>query len=431
MSTPVYHIPVMLDQCIEGLAILPNGVYVDVTFGGGGHAKEILARLEGGHLFGFDQDSDALANAPQDPRFTFVQANFRDIKRYLRLHGIKQVDGILADLGISSHQIDAPERGFSTRFEGNLDMRMNQSAEFSAKELLASADEGKLHKILGMYGEIKNAKTLAQSIVAERSVKPFTTTEGFTAFLKRFAPRGKEFKYYAQVFQALRIEVNDEMGALEEMLLSAVELLKPEGRLVVMSYHSLEDRLVKSLMTKGKFQGEVEKDFYGNLLRPLEPVSRGAITASEEELARNSRSRSAKLRVAKKNRKMSQNTFKNKLKEGSSPKGRSGKTIFSWIEEKFDVKRILGEGVPVQLVPPVGFVALLALIYIYSNLRAENKIREIDKAKQEVADIRADVTTLEADYMKSSMQSEVSKRVAVLELYELNEPPVKIELPKK
>lgn len=300
MSNPVYHIPVMLDPCIEGLAILPDGVYVDVTFGGGGHAKAILARLEGGQLFGFDQDSDALANAPQDPRFTFVQANFRDIKRYLRLHGIKQVDGILADLGISSHQIDAPERGFSTRFQGDLDMRMNQSAELSAKELLATADEGRLHKILGMYGEIKNAKTLAQSIVAERSVKPFTTTEGLTAFLKRFAPRGKEFKYYAQVFQALRIEVNDEMGALEELLLSAVELLKPEGRLVVMSYHSLEDRLVKSLMTKGKFQGEVEKDFYGNLLRPLEPVSRGTITASEEELALNSRARSAKLRIAKK-----------------------------------------------------------------------------------------------------------------------------------
>jgi len=300
MSTPAYHIPVMLDPCIEGLAILPNGVYVDVTFGGGGHSKAILARLEGGQLFGFDQDSDALVNTPQDPRFTFVQANFRDIKRYLRLHGIKQVDGILADLGISSHQIDAPERGFSTRFQGDLDMRMNQSAELSAKELLATADEARLHKILGMYGEIKNAKTLAQSIVAERSVKPFTTTEGFTAFLKRFAPRGKEFKYYAQVFQALRIEVNDEMGALEELLLSAVELLKPEGRLVVMSYHSLEDRLVKSLMTKGKFQGEVEKDFYGNLLRPLEPVSRGAITASEEELALNSRARSAKLRIAKK-----------------------------------------------------------------------------------------------------------------------------------
>ena len=301
MSTPAYHIPVMLDPCIEGLAILPNGVYVDVTFGGGGHAKAILARLEGGQLFGFDQDSDALANAPQDPRFTFVQANFRDIKRYLRLHGIKQVDGILADLGISSHQIDAPERGFSTRFQGDLDMRMNQSAELSAKELLATADEGRLHKILGMYGEIKNAKTLAQAMVAERSVKPFTTTEGFTAFLKRFAPRGKEFKYYAQVFQALRIEVNDEMGALEELLLSAVELLKPEGRLVVMSYHSLEDRLVKSLMTKGKFQGEVEKDFYGNILRPFEAVNRKPIEATEEEIENNNRARSAKLRIAERN----------------------------------------------------------------------------------------------------------------------------------
>jgi 16S rRNA (cytosine1402-N4)-methyltransferase len=300
MSVPAYHIPVMLDQCIDGLAILPNGVYVDVTFGGGGHAKEILRHLEGGHLYGFDQDSDALTNAPEDARFTFVQANFRDIKRYLRLHGIKQVDGILADLGISSHQIDEPGRGFSTRFKGDLDMRMNQSAELGAKELLATYEEAKLHKVLGMYGEVKNAKTLAQAIVAERSVQPFTTTEGFTAFLKRFAPRGKEFKYYAQVFQALRIEVNDEMGALEELLLSAVELLKPEGRLVVMSYHSLEDRLVKNLMSKGKFQGEVEKDFYGNLIRPLEPVSRGAIIATEEELEQNSRARSAKLRVAKK-----------------------------------------------------------------------------------------------------------------------------------
>ena len=300
MSVPAYHIPVMLDQCIDGLAILPNGVYVDVTFGGGGHAKEILRHLDGGRLFGFDQDSDALANAPEDSRFTFVQANFRDIKRYLRLHGIKQVDGILADLGISSHQIDEPGRGFSTRFKGDLDMRMNQSAELGAKELLATYEEAKLHKVLGMYGEVKNAKTLAQAIVAERSVQPFTTTEGFTAFLKRFAPRGKEFKYYAQVFQALRIEVNDEMGALEELLLSAVELLKPEGRLVVMSYHSLEDRLVKNLMSKGKFQGEVEKDFYGNLIRPLEPVSRGAIIATEEELEQNSRARSAKLRVAKK-----------------------------------------------------------------------------------------------------------------------------------
>ena len=303
MTSPAYHIPVMLAQCIEGLAIDPNGIYVDVTFGGGGHSREILKQLDKGHLYGFDQDEDALANAPQDDRFTFVQGNFRDIKRYLRLYGVKQVDGILADLGISSHQIDVPGRGFSTRFSGELDMRMNQSADLSAKEVLNTYDEGILHKILGIYGEVKNAKTLAQAIVSERAQTPFETTEAFTAFLKRFAPRGKDFKYYAQVFQALRIEVNDEIGALEEFLLSALELLKPEGRLVVMSYHSLEDRLVKNLIAKGKFQGEVEKDFFGNLIRPLEPVSRGSVVADEIEVAANPRARSAKLRIAKKTEK--------------------------------------------------------------------------------------------------------------------------------
>ncbi|MDX5340089.1 MAG: 16S rRNA (cytosine(1402)-N(4))-methyltransferase RsmH [Cyclobacteriaceae bacterium] len=300
MTESVYHIPVMLAQCTEGLAINPNGIYVDLTFGGGGHSKEILKHLDQGHLYGFDQDQDAVRNIPQDERFTFVQANFRDIKRYLRLYGVKQVDGILADLGISSHQIDEPGRGFSTRFSGSLDMRMNQTGGLSAKDVLNTYEEGKLHKIFGIYGEVKNAKTLAQAIVAERAAKPFDTTEGFTAFLKKFAPRGKEFKYFAQVFQALRIEVNDEMAALEEMLLGAVEVLKPGGRLVVMSYHSLEDRLVKNLITKGKFQGEVEKDFYGNLLRPLEPVSRGAIVADEAEVAANPRARSAKLRIAEK-----------------------------------------------------------------------------------------------------------------------------------
>ena len=300
MTESVYHIPVMLAQCTEGLAIDPNGTYVDVTFGGGGHSREILKHLDKGHLYGFDQDADAIANIPENDRFTFVEANFRDLKRYLRLHGVKKVDGILADLGISSHQIDEPSRGFSTRFSGSLDMRMNQSVDLSAKEVLNTYEESKLHKIFGIYGEVKNAKTLAQAVVAERASQPFETTEGFTAFLKKYAPRGKDFKYYAQVFQALRIEVNDEMGALEEMLLSAVELLKPEGRLVVMSYHSLEDRLVKNLIQKGKFQGEVEKDFYGNLIRPLEPVVRGAVVADEEEIARNPRARSAKLRVAKK-----------------------------------------------------------------------------------------------------------------------------------
>lgn len=301
MTESVYHIPVMLAQCTDGLAIDPNGIYVDVTFGGGGHSREILKHLKNGRLYGFDQDADAMANIPANDQFTFVEANFRDLRRYLRLHGVKKVDGILADLGISSHQIDEPTRGFSTRFSGSLDMRMNQSADITAKTVLNTYEESKLHKIFGIYGEIKNAKTLAQAIVAERAVQPFETTEGFTAFLKKYAPRGKDFKYYAQVFQALRIEVNDEMGALEEMLLDAVDLLKPEGRLVVMSYHSLEDRLVKNLIQKGKFQGEVEKDFYGNLLRPLEPISRGAIVADEEEIAANPRARSAKLRIAKKN----------------------------------------------------------------------------------------------------------------------------------
>lgn len=299
MTDSMYHIPVMLSQCTEGLAIDPNGTYVDVTFGGGGHSRAILQQLDQGRLFGFDQDQDALDNVPDDPRFTFVQANFRDLKKYLRLYGVRQVDGILADLGISSHQIDEGSRGFSTRFAGDLDMRMNQTTGKTAKELLNEYPEADLHRILGVYGEVKNAKTLAQAIVAERAVYPFETTEGFTTFLRKYAPRGKEFKYYAQVFQALRIVVNDEIGALEDFLLESLQVLKPGGRLVVMSYHSLEDRLVKSLMMKGKFHGEVEKDFYGNLIRPLEPVTRKAVVADAEEVASNPRARSAKLRIAK------------------------------------------------------------------------------------------------------------------------------------
>src|SRR5690554_28810 len=300
MSEQTYHIPVMLEQCIEGLAINPNGIYVDLTFGGGGHSREILKRLDQGHLYGFDQDKDALANVPEDPNFTFVQANFRDLKRYLRLYKVSQVDGVLADLGVSSHQIDVPDRGFSTRFDGELDMRMDASATLTAKVILASYSEAELHKIFGIYGEVKNAKTLAQVVVSERVNRPFNTIAEFKEVLNKLAPRGKEFKYFAQVFQALRIAVNDEMGALEEMLVQATDLLKPEGRLVVMSYHSLEDRLVKNYMAKGKFQGEVEKDFYGNILRPLEPVLRKAVKADEEEVSRNNRARSAKLRIAKK-----------------------------------------------------------------------------------------------------------------------------------
>lgn len=301
MTIRDYHIPVMLNPCIEGLAIDPNGVYVDLTFGGGGHSKEILKHLDKGHLYGFDQDTDAEVNVPDDSRFTFVQANFRDFKKYLKLYGVKHVDGILADLGISSHQIDEPSRGFSTRFDGSLDMRMSSNLELTAGKVLNTYEEGQLHKIFGIYGEVKNAKTLAQAVVARRAMKAFDTTADFKEFLQKFAPRGKEFKYFAQVFQALRIEVNDEMGALEEMLLQTVEVLKPEGRLVIMSYHSLEDRLVKNFINKGKFQGELEKDFYGNPIKPLDSVVRKAIVADAEEIARNNRSRSAKLRIAKKN----------------------------------------------------------------------------------------------------------------------------------
>lgn len=298
-----YHVPVMLDECINGLEIKPGGVYVDVTFGGGGHSREILKHLGvEGRLFGFDQDADAKLNAEQIEQrsFTFIEANFRYLKRYLKLHGIRQVDGILADLGISSHQIDVPERGFSTRSEADLDMRMDQNARLTAKKVVNEYDEAALHKLLGIYGEVKNAKTLAAAIVSERFSRPFETTADLIELLKTLAPRGREFKYYAQVFQAIRMEVNDEMGALEDFLNQAVEVLKPGGRLVVESYHSLEDRMVKNFINKGKVFGEVEKDFFGNQLKPLKAITRKPVTASEEELKVNNRARSAKLRVAEK-----------------------------------------------------------------------------------------------------------------------------------
>ena len=293
----------MLEACLEGLAIRPEGVYVDITFGGGGHSKAILERLgEKGRLLAFDQDSDARANAQaiDDKRFTFVDANFRYLQKYLRLYGVKSVDGILGDLGVSSHQFDTPERGFSTRFEANLDMRMNQRGGKTARDIVDTYSAEELHRILGMYGELQNAKTAAQAIVAARANRNIETVNDLKAALQRYAPRGKENKYFAQVFQALRIEVNDEMGALQEFLTQSAEVLKPQGRLVVMSYHSLEDRLVKNFIGKGKFYGEVEKDLFGNDLKPLQSVTRKPIEASPEEIAQNSRARSAKLRVAEK-----------------------------------------------------------------------------------------------------------------------------------
>ena len=297
-----YHEPVLLQACIDGLNLQPGGTYVDITFGGGGHSREILRQLDGGRLFGFDQDADARANAQAlaDPRLTFVASNFRNLKRYLRLYKTEQVDGILADLGISSHQIDTPERGFSTRFDADLDMRMNQQADRTARQVVNEYPEADLHRILGMYGEITNARTAAGAIVSARSNHALNTVSDLKNALQRYAPRGKENKYFAQVFQALRIEVNEELQTLEEFLEQVPEVLKPGGRLVVMSYHSLEDRLVKNFINKGKFQGDVEKDLFGNELKPLQAVTRKPIEATPDEIARNPRARSAKLRIAEK-----------------------------------------------------------------------------------------------------------------------------------
>jgi 16S rRNA (cytosine1402-N4)-methyltransferase len=295
-----YHNPVMLQECIEGLNIEANGIYVDLTFGGGGHSQAILEKLNKGRLIAFDQDEDAKVEADKisERSFTFCQANFRYLKKYLKLQGVKKVQGILADLGVSSHQIDAAARGFSTRFDGPLDMRMNQQAGTTAAHVLNTYSEQELHKIFGMYGEVKNAKTIAKAIVQQRVNQEIKTTTDLKEALKNFTPRGKENKYFAQVFQALRIEVNEEMKALEEMLQQTAEVLEQGGRLVVMTYHSLEDRMVKNYINKGKVFGEVEKDFYGNEIKPMKAINRKPIEASAEEIEKNKRARSAKLRVA-------------------------------------------------------------------------------------------------------------------------------------
>ena len=293
----------MLHECIDGLHIDPAGTYVDVTFGGGGHSKAILAKLgPEGRLFSFDQDPDAWEQAEKidDERLTLITANFRYLEKYLRLHRVKQVDGILADFGVSSFQLDAPERGFSIRFDGPLDMRMGPSASMTAAELLNSYSAEELQRILGMYGEVKNARTLAQAIIQARTSKALETTQEFKEILNKLAPKHREFKYFAQVFQAIRIEVNQELAVIEEFLAQAPAILKPGGRLVIMSFHSLEDRLVKNFIKAGNVQGKEDKDLFGVVHRPLESVIRKPITASEEELKLNPRSRSAKLRIASK-----------------------------------------------------------------------------------------------------------------------------------
>ena len=303
MSDTPYHIPALLSQTMDGLNINPDGTYVDVTFGGGGHSREILSHLSSkGKLIGFDQDEDALKNAIDDPRFIFVRSNFRYLTNFLKYHNVEQVDGILADLGVSFHHFDESDRGFSFRFEGALDMRMNTKSPVTAASIINTYEEEKLANVFYLYGELHNSRRIASTIVKARQSQPNALIQEFVDMLKPHFSREKEKKDMARVFQALRIEVNKEMIVLQELLTQSVNVLKPGGRLVVLTYHSLEDRLVKNFLRSGNFEGELEKDFYGNVLAPLKPVNTKVIVASDEEVARNPRARSAKLRIAEKTR---------------------------------------------------------------------------------------------------------------------------------
>jgi 16S rRNA (cytosine1402-N4)-methyltransferase len=297
----MYHVPVLSDACIDGLNIRPDGIFVDVTFGSGGHSRKILEKLSTGRLFAFDRDKDAERNTIEDDRFLLINQNYRYIKNFLRFQGIHKIDGILADLGISSWQIDQPERGFSIRYDGKLDMRMDQDQAVTGAEVLNSYPVSQLEQLFWRFGDISNARSLVREIVSARELKPIETTDELRSIALKVAPRGKENQYLAKVFQAIRIEVNEEIESLKEMLQHASDLLNPGGRLVVIAYHSLEDRLVKNFIKTGNFDGVPVKDFFGRQISPLSPVSRKAITPTEAEQMANPRSRSAKLRIAEKN----------------------------------------------------------------------------------------------------------------------------------
>jgi len=298
--TLAYHIPVLAEESIKGMNLMPDSDAVDATYGGGGHSKLILEQIVEGRLFAFDQDEDAVANAVNDKRVYFIRHNFRYIKNFLNYYGVEKVDAIFADLGVSSHDFDVPDRGFSFRFEGNLDMRMNQNAKTDASKIVNEYSEEQLEQIFRMFGEIKNSRHLAAVICKNRNERGINTTTQLKEIVSECTPRAIENKYLAQVFQALRIEVNNEMDALKEFLEASLKLLKSSGRLVIITYHSLEDRLCKNFMKTGNFEGKVQKDFYGNVTSPFIMVNRKVITPDDEELKTNSRSRSAKLRIAEK-----------------------------------------------------------------------------------------------------------------------------------
>lgn len=295
-----YHNPVLLTESVEGLNIKPDGIYVDVTFGGGGHSREILKNLDNGFLYGFDQDLDAEKNSIESNKFKFIRSNFRYIKNFLRLEGIKEIDGLIADLGISSFQIDVPERGFAHRHDSIIDMRMNVDADLDAKEILNSYSEVEIARILYEYGDIKQSRRIAKRIVQQRTIDEIHTTKDLIKILEGLYPKKLENKFLSRIFQALRIEVNDEINALKDLLTDAVDLLKTKGRLVVISYHSLEDKLIKNLITKGNVDGDVNTDFYGNQDKLFSSVNKKIIVPNEKECEKNSRARSAKLRIAEK-----------------------------------------------------------------------------------------------------------------------------------
>ena len=296
-----YHNSVLLKECIEGLKINPNGIYLDVTFGGGGHSKEILKNLDKGRLYAFDRDCDAQKNVLSDEKFKLIHANYKNIKRFMRLEGVRKVNGILADLGVSSHQFDVAERGFSFRFDAELDMRMNTSSSLTARQVINNYSEAELSDIFYQYGELRQSRKIAELIIEGRGKKKIHTTNDLISLVENLVSGKRKNQFLAQLFQSIRIEVNNEIDSLKKMLLDGVDLLDGGGRFVVMSYHSLEDRLVKNLFKRGSFSGEINKDFFGNTIKAVTEVNRKVIVASKEEQNRNNRSRSAKLRIAEKN----------------------------------------------------------------------------------------------------------------------------------
>lgn len=401
-----YHVPVLLKESVDGMNIHPDGTYVDVTFGGAGHSREILSRLgEGGRLLGFDQDEDAERNIVNDPHFTFVHSNFRYLQNFLRYHDIEQVDAILADLGVSSHHFDDSERGFSFRFDGALDMRMNKRAGLTAADIVNTYEEERLANIFYLYGELKNSRKLASVIVKARNGQSIRTIGEFLEIIKPLFGREREKKELAKVFQALRIEVNQEMEALKEMLAAATEALKPGGRLVVITYHSLEDRMVKNIMKTGNVEGKAETDFFGNLQTPFRLVNNKVIVPDEAEIERNPRSRSAKLRIAEKNNlRYGRRSSKQKAEEGKKKKRTSLKSILGGDILATDFFR--------RQTKLLVLIMVFVIFYIHNRYASQQQQIEIDRLKKELIDIKYDALTRSSELMEKSRQSRIEEYIS-------------------